>query len=245
MGRLLTSDCFISFVGKTGAGKSTILKLLNRFYDVTEGSIRIDGQDISCVDLHSLRAQIGVVPQSPVLFNDSVMDNVRYAKLDATDEEVYDACRAAAIHEQILGFSDGYETRVGERGAKLSGGELQRIAIARAILKQPKMVLLDVRTVLLSRSILSQADTFLQEATSAVDTETESKIQEALHRLCKGRTTFVVAHRLSTIMNADRIMVVDDGTILEQGTHESLISAGGKYSELWSKQVGIFVLAFE
>lgn len=138
--------CGVSFVGKTGAGKSTILKLLDRFYDVTGGSIRIDGQDITRVDLHSLRAEIGVVPQSPVLFNDSVMDNVRYARLDATDEEVHEACRAAAIHEQILGFSEGYQTRVGERGMKLSGGELQRVAIARAILKQPKMVLLDVRT---------------------------------------------------------------------------------------------------
>lgn len=133
-----------SFVGQTGAGKSTILKLLDRFYDVTEGSIRIDDQDIRDVDLYSLRAHIGVVPQNPVLFNDSVIDNVRYARLDATDEEVYDACKAAAIHDQILTFSDGYKTRVGERGMKLSGGELQRVAIARAILKQPKIVLLDV-----------------------------------------------------------------------------------------------------
>ncbi|KAJ4397102.1 hypothetical protein N0V93_001326 [Gnomoniopsis smithogilvyi] len=210
----------IAFVGKTGAGKSTILKLLDRFYDVTEGFIRIDGQDIRNVDVHSLRAHIGVVPQSPVLFNDSIMDNVRYARLDATDEEVYDACKAAAIHDQILGFSEGYNTRVGERGMKLSGGELQRVAIARAILRKPKMVLLD-------------------EATSAIDTETESKIQAALHRLCKNRTTFIVAHRLSTVMNADRIIVVDDGAILEQGTHEKLISAGGKYAELWSKQTFI------
>lgn len=120
------------------------MKLLDRFYDVTEGCIRIDGQDIRSVDVHSLRAHIGVVPQSPVLFNDSIMDNVRYARLDATDEEVYDACKAAAIHDQILGFGEGYNTRVGERGMKLSGGELQRVAIARAILRKPKMVLLDV-----------------------------------------------------------------------------------------------------
>lgn len=133
-----------SFVGKTGAGKSTILKLLDRFYDVTEGCICVDGQDIRSVDVHSLRAHIGVVPQSPVLFNDSIMDNVRYARLDATDQEVHDACKAAAIHDQILGFSEGYNTRVGERGMKLSGGELQRVAIARAILRKPKMVLLDV-----------------------------------------------------------------------------------------------------
>lgn len=134
-----------SLVGHTGAGKSSILKLLDRFYDVTEGQIKIDGQDVRDVDLRSLRAHIGVVPQNPVLFNDSVLDNVRYARLDASDEEVYNACKAAAIHDHILGFSDGYNTRVGERGMKLSGGELQRVAIARAILKQPSIVLLDVR----------------------------------------------------------------------------------------------------
>ncbi|KAF3762503.1 hypothetical protein M406DRAFT_226034, partial [Cryphonectria parasitica EP155] len=208
----------IALVGKTGAGKSTILKLLNRFYDVTDGDIRIDGQDIRDVELTSLREHIGVVPQNPVLFNDSIMDNVRYARLDASDEEVHSACKAAAIHEQILGFSDGYNTRVGERGVKLSGGELQRVAIARAILKQPKIVLLD-------------------EATSAVDTETETQIQDALRRLCKNRTTFIVAHRLSTIVSADRILVVSDGEIIEDGTHESLISAGGRYAELWTKQI--------
>lgn len=208
----------IAFVGQTGAGKSTILKLLDRFYDVTEGCIKIDGQDIREVDLHSLRAHIGVVPQNPSLFNDTIMNNIRYAKLEATDEEVFEACRAAAIHEQILGFSDGYDTRVGERGMKLSGGELQRVAIARAILRQPKIVLLD-------------------EATSAIDTETEFLIQQALRRLCKNRTTFIVAHRLSTIVNADRIVVVTNGEILEQGNHETLIAAGGKYADLWSKQV--------
>ncbi|KUI66851.1 Heavy metal tolerance protein [Cytospora mali] len=208
----------IAFVGQTGAGKSTILKLLDRFYDVTEGCIKIDGQDIREVDLHSLRAHIGVVPQNPSLFNDTIMSNIRYAKLEATDEEVFEACRAAAIHDQILGFSDGYETRVGERGIKLSGGELQRVAIARAILRQPKIVLLD-------------------EATSAIDTETEFLIQQALRRLCKNRTTFIVAHRLSTIVNADRIVVVANGEILEQGNHETLIAAGGKYADLWSKQI--------
>ncbi|AEO70031.1 uncharacterized protein THITE_2120869 [Thermothielavioides terrestris NRRL 8126] len=208
----------VAFVGATGAGKSTILKLLDRFYDVTQGSIEIDGQDIRDVDLYSLRAQIGVVPQAPVLFDDTIMNNVRYAKLTATDEEVYEACKAASIHDQILTFSDGYQTRVGERGVKLSGGELQRVAIARAILKRPSIVLLD-------------------EATSAVDTETEQKIQEALRRLCEGRTTFIVAHRLSTIMNADRIIVVTGGEIVEQGSHEDLIRADGKYAELWSKQI--------
>ncbi|ROW16195.1 hypothetical protein VPNG_01761 [Cytospora leucostoma] len=208
----------IAFVGQTGAGKSTILKLLDRFYDVTEGCIEIDGQDIREVDLHSLRANIGVVPQNPSLFNDTIMNNIRYARLEATDEEVFEACRAAAMHDQILGFSDGYSTRVGERGMKLSGGELQRVAIARAILKQPKIVLLD-------------------EATSAIDTETEFMIQQALRRLCKNRTTFIVAHRLSTIVNADRIVVVANGEILEQGNHETLIAARGKYADLWSKQI--------
>ncbi|CAK7211905.1 hypothetical protein SBRCBS47491_001282 [Sporothrix bragantina] len=212
------SGMTVAFVGATGAGKSTILKLLDRFYDVTSGSIKIDGQDIRDVDIDSLRSRIGIVPQAPILFNDTIMNNVRYARLDATDEEVYDACRAAAVHEQILGFSDGYSSRVGERGIKLSGGELQRVAIARAILKDPSIVLLD-------------------EATSSVDTETEQKIQEALQALCSGRTTFVVAHRLSTVMNADAIIVIADGEIVEQGSHDDLIEAGGKYANLWSKQV--------
>ncbi|KAK4193484.1 hypothetical protein QBC35DRAFT_371888 [Podospora australis] len=214
-----TPGMTVAFVGATGAGKSTILKLLDRFYDVTKGSIQIDGQDIRDVNLFSLRAQVGIVPQSPILFDDTIMNNVRYARLKATDEEVYEACKAASIHDQIMGFSDGYQTRVGERGVKLSGGELQRVAIARAILKRPAIVLLD-------------------EATSAVDTETEQKIQEALRTLCQGRTTFIVAHRLSTIMNADRIIVVGGGEIVEQGSHEELIlKENGKYAELWSKQI--------
>ncbi|KAH6853377.1 hypothetical protein B0I37DRAFT_5154 [Chaetomium sp. MPI-CAGE-AT-0009] len=213
-----TPGMTVAFVGATGAGKSTILKLLDRFYDVTKGSIAIDGQDIRKVDLYSLRAQIGVVPQAPILFDDTIINNVRYAKLTATDEEVYEACKAASIHDQILTFTDGYQTKVGERGVKLSGGELQRVAIARAILKRPSIVLLD-------------------EATSAVDTETEQKIQDALRTLCEGRTTFIVAHRLSTIMNADRIIVVTGGEIVEQGSHEDLIRADGKYAELWSKQI--------
>ncbi|TLD11895.1 hypothetical protein PspLS_11231 [Pyricularia sp. CBS 133598] len=207
----------VAFVGATGAGKSTILKLLGRFYDVNEGSITIDGQDIRDVDQCSLRDQIGIVPQAPVLFNDTIMNNVRYARLSATDDEVFDACRAACVHDQVMGFTDGYETRVGERGVKVSGGELQRLAIARAILKQPSIVLLD-------------------EATSSVDTETEQKIQEAFGSLCAGRTTFIVAHRLSTVMNAHVIMVVSGGEIIEHGSHDTLIAKGGKYSELWSKQ---------
>lgn len=208
----------VAFVGATGAGKSTILKLLDRFYDVTEGSIKIDDQDVRDVDLKSLRSRIGIVPQAPIMFNDTIMNNVRYARLDAADEEVFAACRAAAVHDQILGFSEGYDSRVGERGIKLSGGELQRVAIARAILKNPSIVLLD-------------------EATSSVDTETEQKIQEALQALCSGRTTFVVAHRLSTVMNADRIVVINDGQIVESGSHDELIQKDGKYANLWSKQI--------
>ena len=212
----------IALVGETGAGKSTILKLLFRFYDVSSGSISIDGQDIRTVTLDSLRDQIGVVPQDASLFNDTIVANVRYAKLDATDEEVMSACKAAAIHEKILSFTDGYQTKVGEHGVKLSGGELQRIAIARAILKDPKIILLD-------------------EATSSVDSETEGKIQEGLKRLSQGRTTFVVAHRLSTIMDSDVIIVIKDGAILEEGSPKELLGKGkkGKYYRLWTKQMGI------
>ncbi|TQS33036.1 hypothetical protein Golomagni_06633, partial [Golovinomyces magnicellulatus] len=177
----------VAFVGATGAGKSTILKLLFRYYDVTGGSVFVDGQDIRDVDMFSLRDRIGIVPQDPVLFDDTILNNVRYARITATDDEVFDACRAACIHDKILGFTNGYNTKIGERGVKLSGGELQRVAIARAILKRPDIVLLD-------------------EATSAVDTETELHIQSSFDQLCKGRTTFIVAHRLSTIMNADRII---------------------------------------
>ncbi|KAF2201929.1 ATP-binding cassette-type vacuolar membrane transporter-like protein Hmt1 [Delitschia confertaspora ATCC 74209] len=207
----------IAFVGETGGGKSTMLKLLFRFYDVTSGSIMIDGQDLRSVTQSSLRDALGVVPQDPALFNQTIRENVRYARLDATDAEIEEACKAAAVHDKIMTFPDGYKSKVGERGVKLSGGELQRVAIARVLLKNPKIVMLD-------------------EATSAVDSSTEAQIQEAFKRLSSGRTTFVVAHRLSTIVEADLILVVDHGEIIERGSHNELLSLGGKYTELWTKQ---------
>ena len=210
----------IALVGETGGGKSTILKLLFRFYDVNTGSVIIDGQDVRDVTLESLRECVGVVPQQPVLFNDTIMSNVRYSKFDATDDEVMEACKAAAVHNKIMSFTNGYLSKVGERGIKLSGGEMQRIAIARAILMDPKIVLLD-------------------EATSSVDVETEMEIQKAFKTLTAGRTTFVVAHNLSTVMDADITMVIGNGTILERGSPKQLLKAKGRYFELWSKQMGI------
>ncbi|WPH02146.1 Hypothetical protein R9X50_00500100 [Acrodontium crateriforme] len=208
----------IALVGETGAGKSTILKLLYRYFDVTGGSIRIDGQDIRKATLDSLRDSFGMVPQDPALFNETLMANIKYARLDATDEEVMDACRAAAIHDKIESFPDKYNSTVGERGVKLSGGELQRVSIARAILRQPKIVLLD-------------------EATSMIDAETEALIQKAFRKLTHGRTTFIIAHRLSTIQHADLILVIMDGQIVERGTHQELFRQNGKYVKLWSKQL--------
>lgn len=209
----------IALVGTTGAGKSTILKLLLRFYDVSSGQIEIDGHDICDVTLSSLREVLGVVPQDPLLFNASVMENLRYARPSATDEEVFAACRAAAIHDKILLFADRYDTQVGEQGVKLSRGELQRIAIARVFLKDPPIFILD-------------------EATSAIDTNTESEIQTALDVLSSRRTTFVIAHRLSTIVGADQILVVDEGRIVERGTHQELLGEEGRYKSLWTKQIG-------
>lgn len=208
----------IALVGETGGGKSTLLKLLYRSYDITNGSITIDAQNIQHCTLNSLRDSFGMVPQDPALFNISILENVRYARLEATDEEVHAACAAAAIHDKILSFPDGYASTVGERGVKLSGGELQRIAIARAILRDPAIVLLD-------------------EATSMIDAETEAVIQEAFSKLTKGRTTFVVAHRLSTIQHADLILVIQNGEVVERGTHEELFRLDGKYVGLWKRQL--------
>ena len=208
----------VALVGETGGGKSTILKLLFRFYDVTGGQIMIDGQDIRDVTMESLRENIGVVPQDPSLFNQTIVENLRFAKLDATNEEIESACKAVALHEKIASFTKGYDTKVGERGVKMSGGELQRMAIARAMLKDPKILLLD-------------------EATSSVDSETESQIQASLKTLCAGRTTFVIAHRLSTIVDADLVVVINNGHIVEQGSHADLLKTEGQYHKLWARQL--------
>ncbi|KAH6880540.1 P-loop containing nucleoside triphosphate hydrolase protein [Thelonectria olida] len=209
----------VAFVGPTGAGKSSLLKLLLRFYDVGSGRIAIDDQNIREVTLSSLRDAFGVVPQDPLLFNASIMENLRYARPSATDEDIFEACRAAAIHDKILTFPSGYGTKVGEQGVKLSGGEVQRLAIARVFLKNPPILILD-------------------EATSAVDTRTESEIQLALDALKEQRTTFLIAHRLSTVVKADQILVVDEGRIVERGTHSELLRARGKYYDLWTRQAG-------
>lgn len=206
-----------ALVGPSGSGKSTIIRLLFRFYDVQSGCILIDGQDIAKVRQNSLRSYIGVVPQDTVLFNDNIRENIRYGRISASDQEVEEAAVAADIHDKILSLPDGYDTEVGERGLKLSGGEKQRVAIARTILKSPRIILLD-------------------EATSALDSQTERNIQASLAKVCANHTTLVVAHRLSTIVSSDQILVLHDGRIAEQGRHEELLAKGGLYAAMWLKQ---------
>lgn len=208
----------VALVGPSGAGKTTLVNLIPRFYDVSSGCITIDNHDLRQVTLLSLRQQIGVVPQETALFSDTIRENIRYGKLEASQAEIEAAARAANAHEFILNMPQGYDTRVGERGIKLSGGQRQRIAIARAILKDPRILILD-------------------EATSSLDSESEQLVQEALERLMKSRTTFVIAHRLSTIINADLILVLDGGRIVEQGTHADLVGqANGLYQKLHTLQ---------
>ncbi len=207
----------VAIVGPSGAGKSTISRLLFRFYDVTGGRILIDGQDIRNVTQTSLRADIGMVPQDTVLFNDTIRYNIRYGRWDASDAEIEEAARLAQIDTFIRHAPKGYETEVGERGLKLSGGEKQRVAIARTVLKGPPILLLD-------------------EATSALDSHTERDIQDALDRVARNRTTLVIAHRLSTIIGADQILVLDKGVIVERGTHDQLLAHGGLYASMWNRQ---------
>jgi ATP-binding cassette subfamily B protein len=207
----------VAIVGPSGAGKSTIARLLFRFYDVTAGRISIDGQDIRDVSQESLRGAIGMVPQDTVLFNDTIAYNIRYGRPDATDDEVSDAAQTAQIAGFVESLRDGYRTEVGERGLKLSGGEKQRVAIARTVLKAPPILVLD-------------------EATSALDIHTEREIQAALERISANRTTLVIAHRLATIVNADEIIVLDGGRITERGTHDELLDQGGLYASMWNRQ---------
>ncbi|MCO4842534.1 MAG: ABC transporter ATP-binding protein/permease [Yoonia sp.] len=207
----------VAIVGSSGSGKSTIGRLLFRFYDVQQGALRIDGQDIRDVTQESLHALIGVVPQDTVLFNDTVHYNIAYGRPGAPEAEIIAAAKAAKIHDFIMSLPDGYETTVGERGLKLSGGEKQRVGIARTLLKNPPILLLD-------------------EATSALDTETEMEIQAELKAMSQGRTVITIAHRLSTIADADLIVVLEDGVIVEQGTHDALLASEGRYAHLWNRQ---------
>ena len=207
----------VAIVGPSGAGKSTISRILFRFYELTGGRVLIDGQNISDVTQSSLRAAIGMVPQDTVLFNDTILYNIRYGRPEASDAEVREAARLAQIHDFIMTLPQGYDSLVGERGLKLSGGEKQRVAIARTILKSPPILMLD-------------------EATSALDSHTEKEIQDALERVARERTSLVIAHRLSTVVHADNIIVLDHGEIVEQGTHLELLARGGLYASLWARQ---------
>lgn len=212
----------IGLVGRSGSGKSSLIKLLSRYYDIQRGKITIDGQDISGVTQESLRRQIALIPQDPSLFNRSIMENIRYGRPQATDEEVFDAARRAYIHDFIMRLPEGYQSKVGERGVMLSGGERQRIAIARAILKNAPILILD-------------------EATSALDSESEKYIQESLKSLMADKTVIAIAHRLSTLKEMDRIIVMDKGKIVESGSHAALIRRKGVYWGFYAMQSSGFI----
>jgi ATP-binding cassette subfamily B protein len=207
----------VAIVGHSGAGKSTISRILYRFYDVSAGRVTIDGQDIREVTQQSLRAVTGIVPQDTVLFNDTIRYNIRYGRVGATDEEIEAAAKIASIHDFVIGLPDGYDTVVGERGLKISGGEKQRVAIARAVLKNPRLLVFD-------------------EATSALDSKTEKEIQESLKEISQTRTIITIAHRLSTVVDADEILVMDNGRIVERGTHALLLEHDGQYAKMWARQ---------
>ncbi len=207
----------IALVGSTGAGKTTVVNLISRFYEVTSGEVLIDGHNLNNVTLESLRGQIGLMPQDTYLFSTTIKENIRYGKLDATDEEVIEAAKAVSAHEFIMKFEKGYDTDVNERGTRLSAGQRQLIAFARTLLANPRILILD-------------------EATASIDTHTEKLVQQGIRKLLKGRTSFVIAHRLSTIRNADRIMVIEEGGIVESGTHEDLIRLQGQYYNLYTSQ---------
>ena len=208
----------VAIVGPSGSGKSTIGRLLFRFYDVNSGGIIIDGQDIRDITQTSLHDALGIVPQDTVLFNDTIGYNIAYGRVGATRDDVIKAAKAAKIHDFVLSLPDGYETTVGERGLKLSGGEKQRVGIARTLLKDPPILLLD-------------------EATSALDTETEREIQDSLKAMGQGRSVITIAHRLSTIVDADKIVVLENGHLVEQGTHDDLLQLGARYSSMWNRQL--------
>lgn len=208
----------LAILGKTGSGKSTILSLISRMYDVTHGQINIDGQEISTLNLYDLRSSIGIVPQDAFLFSDSIQNNIKFGKENATDQEVENAAKMAVVHENIIGFSKQYETILGERGITLSGGQKQRVSIARAIIKNPKILLFD-------------------DCLSAVDTETEEAILNNLQEICKDKTTIIVSHRVSSAKNADNIIILDEGKIIEQGSHNQLIKQDGYYATLYFKQL--------
>jgi ATP-binding cassette subfamily B multidrug efflux pump len=208
----------LAILGKTGSGKSTIISLISRLYDVTDGHIIIDGHEISTVNLHDLRNSIGIVPQDAFLFSDSIKNNIKFGKENATDEEVHTAAKSAVVHNNIMGFNKQYETILGERGITLSGGQKQRVSIARALIKNPEILLFD-------------------DCLSAVDTETEEAILNNLQEICKDKTTIIVSHRVSSAKNADRIIILDEGRIIEQGSHNQLINEGGYYAALYLKQL--------